>query len=716
MPGESQGLGLEQYKLVICEKPLAAKRISQVLGSKKMIKREPAPGVVIFEIITNNDQRFIVCSALGHLYSLFPIEKNRKKYPIFEVRWSPRHSATVREKRRVMQTLKLIANISKGASGFIHACDYDLEGELIGYNILQYACDNKYEVSKRAKFSSLTDSEISQSFNNLQETSIRIADAGKARHIIDFIFGINLSRALVNCLNVSNKNNLYHNLTIGRVQGPTLGFIVNREIKIRNYIPDPVWYVTGKFDKGGSFFKANLISLIHKSSEIEKILTSCQNETGLINEIVRRKKKINPPTPFNISNLQKEAYRIFKISPVITLSIVESLYLAALISYPRTSSQKLPPSIRYKQILEQLCINYVTKYENIIKDLLRRKFLVPYQGDEEDPAHPAIYPTGVKQKKLSMLQQRILDLIIKRFLSTFGNIAVIKYTEVTINVNGNHFVAKGNTILNDGWIPIYEPYFSINDSNLPDLTIGERIKVSEVTAMEDFTRPPARYNQASLLDKMESEGIGTKSTRAGIINLLIKRKYITQDKIGIEPTELGFTIFNTMKKFVSEIVSTKLTNFLESSINGIEKGELNMTDVRKYLEKSLESPLNKIKTNEWAIGDEIKNVLTNSESGMRIGKCPKCQFGEMILIKSSKSNKRFIVCSQYRVTGCNAIASVPQIGFIKKSNTICSCGWPILRIVFARKKLWRICVNRVCPENTYKKNDSHHDSDSNTSI
>jgi DNA topoisomerase-1 len=716
LPGESEGLDLEQYKLVICEKPLAAKRISQVLGSKKMIKREAAPGVVIFEIITNNDQRFIVCSALGHLYSLFPIEKNRKKYPIYEVRWSPRHSATLREKRRVRQTLKLIANISKAASGFIHACDYDLEGELIGYNILQYACDNKYEVSKRAKFSSLTDSEISQSFNNLQETCIRIADAGKARHLIDFIFGINLSRALVNCLNVSNKNNLYHNLTIGRVQGPTLGFIVNREIKIRNHIPDPVWYVTGKFDKGGSFFKANLISAVHKSSEIEKILTSCQNETGLINEIVRRKNKINPPTPFNISNLQKEAYRIFKISPVITLSIAESLYLAALISYPRTSSQKLPPSIGYKQILEQLCIHYVTKYEDIIKDLLRRKFLVPYQGDEEDPAHPAIYPTGVKQKKLNMLQQRILDLIIKRFLSTFGNSAAIKYTEVTINVNGNHFVAKGNTILNDGWIPIYEPYFSINDSNLPDLTIGARVKVSEVTALEDFTRPSARYNQASLLDKMESKGIGTKSTRAGIINLLIKRKYITQDKIGIEPTELGFTIFNTMKKFASEIVSTKLTNFLESSIRGIEKGELNMNDVHKYLEKSLESPLNKIKTNEFAIGDEIKNVLTNSENGMRIGKCPKCQFGEMTLIKSSKSSKRFIACSQYRVTGCNAIASVPQIGFIKKSNTICSCGWPILRIVFARKKLWRICVNRVCPENTYNKNDSHHDSDSNTSI
>jgi DNA topoisomerase I len=706
---------MEQYKLVICEKPLAAKRIAEVLGTKKMIKREPTPGVVIFEIISNKDQRFIVCSALGHLYSLFPIEKNRKKYPIYDVRWSPRHSAIVREKRKIIQTLKVIASISKGASGFIHACDYDLEGELIGYNILQYACNNKYEVSKRAKFSSLTDSEINQSFNDLQETSIRITDAGKARHLIDFIFGINLSRALVNCLNDSNQNNQYHNLAIGRVQGPTLEFIVNREIKIRNHIPDPVWYVTGKFEKDGSFFKANLISVVHKSSEIEKILTSCSNGTGVINEIVRRNKRINPPTPFNISNLQKEAYRLFKMPPATTLSIAESLYLTALISYPRTSGQKLPPSIGYKQILEQLSINYVTKKENTINDLLRRKYLVPYQGNEEDPAHPAIYPTGVKQKRLSVLQQRILDLIIKRFISTFGNCAIIKYSEATINVNGHNFIAKGNTILNDGWIPIYEPYFSINDSSLPEITTSECVRVCEVSAMEDYTRPPARYNQASLLDKMESKGIGTKSTRAQIINLLIKRKYITQDKIGIESTELGFAILKTMKKYVPEIVSTRLTNFLESSIKRIEEGDLNMNDIRGYLEKSLESPLNKIKTNERAIGDEIKNVLTNSENRMTIGKCPKCQLGEMILIKSRKSNKRFIACSQYRVTGCNAIGSMPHKGFIKKTNAICSCGWPILRVMFSRKKLWRICVNRVCPENRYSKSDNHNDSEPNTS-
>ena len=612
MPAKTQELIAEQYNLVICEKPLAAKRISEILGSKKMIKREPASGVVMFDIITNKGERFIVCSALGHLYSLFPVEKNRKNYPVYEVTWSPRDSATVREKRRITQTLKAIENISKAATGFIHACDYDLEGELIGYNILQYACNNKYEVSKRAKFSSLTNSEINHSFNNLQDTNVRIADAAKARHLTDFIFGINLSRALVNCLNVSNQNNQYHNLTIGRVQGPTLGFIVNREIKIRSHIPDPLWHISGIFDNGCSTFKANLISAVHKSSDIEKILTSCQNETGVISQMVQRNNKLGPPTPFNLTNLQKEAYRIFKMPPITTVFVAESLYLAGLISYPRTSSQKLPSSIGYKQILDQLRTNHFKHDEDIIKDLLKRKYLVPYQGNEEDPAHPAIYPTGIKEKKLNLLQRRILDLIIRRFLSTFGNNAIINFSEVSINVNGHQFNAKGDKIIKYGWILIYDPYFTFKDSYLPELKIGESLRVSEVTVMDDFTQPPARYNQVSLLDKMESEFIGTKSTRAEIINLLIKRKYITQDKVVLEPTELGLTIFDTMKKFASEIVSTKLTNFLEDSIKSIEDGELNINDLRKYLEKSLESPLNKIKKNQFTIGDEIKNVLANS--------------------------------------------------------------------------------------------------------
>jgi DNA topoisomerase-1 len=449
---------------------------------------------------------------------------------------------------------------------------------------------------------------------------------------------------------------------------------------------------------------------------MQKILATCKNGKATIKTVICQTKKVNPPTPFNLSDLQKEAFRIFKLSPAVTLSVAESLYLAALISYPRTSSKKLPSSIGYEKILNLLSKNYATADKNKIQELLMQKHLVPFQGIEEDPAHPAIYPTGLKHKKLSVQQSKILDLIIKRFLATFGDGALTNFSEVIITVSGYDFIAKGNTILNYGWIPLYEPYFSIKETRLPHLVKGDSAQTNEVTALEDFTKPVARYNQASILEKMESEGIGTKSTRAETVNLLIKRKYILQHKIGLEPTVLGFTILDTMKKFIPDIVSTKLTAFLESSIKRVEQGELDMINLRKHLEKSLLKPLDRIKINEMAIGNEIKNGLTTSRIEMSYGKCPKCHIGEMVLIKSNKTKKRFLACSKFRVTGCKTITIVPQFGLIKNDNSVCTCGWPILRIIFKRNSPRKICVNRSCRENLSNRTDDHRNLDPNTSI
>jgi ssDNA-binding Zn-finger/Zn-ribbon topoisomerase 1 len=155
---------------------------------------------------------------------------------------------------------------------------------------------------------------------------------------------------------------------------------------------------------------------------------------------------------------------------------------------------------------------------------------------------------------------------------------------------------------------------------------------------------------------------------------------------------------------------------LESSIKKVEEGELDMTNLLKYLEESLMNPLNEIKINELAIGNEIKNGLATSEVERSFGKCPKCCIGEMLLIKSNKTNKRFLVCSQFRVTGCKTISIVPQFGSIKKGNGICTCGWPILRVMFKRKGVWKICANRSCRENQSNRTDSHYNLDSNTSI
>ena len=156
-----------------------------------------------------------------------------------------------------VQIIKSIFLLSQKATSFIHACDYDQEGEVIGYNVLEYACKNKYESSLRAKFSTLTDEEIRNSFDNLLKPSKGLAEAGRSRHMIDFIYGVNLSRALTQSFKVSNDRKRYCNLSIGRVQGPTLAFVVDREMEITRHVPERYWNISGEFEKNGRIIKVH---------------------------------------------------------------------------------------------------------------------------------------------------------------------------------------------------------------------------------------------------------------------------------------------------------------------------------------------------------------------------------------------------------------------------------------------------------------------------
>src|SRR5919199_4067938 len=222
--------------LVICEKPHAALRIAQALGTNSFKRSISSQGVSFFYAVSNNNSHFVIFSSIGHLYGLVDITKNRVTYPVFDLVWMPIISKSGRL-TRAKQIIKSISDVSKKATRFIHACDYDQEGEVIGYNILQYSCKFKYDKSLRAKFSTLTDQEIRESFDNLLKPSTGLAEAGRCRHILDFIYGVNLSRALSQLFKVGNNGKQYHNLSIGRVQGPTLAFIVQKEIDIRKHIP-----------------------------------------------------------------------------------------------------------------------------------------------------------------------------------------------------------------------------------------------------------------------------------------------------------------------------------------------------------------------------------------------------------------------------------------------------------------------------------------------
>ena len=675
------------YTLVVCEKPDAARRIAQALGDP--VETRPS-GISVFDVASGGGHHYKVCTALGHLYGLADSTKNRSVYPVLDLEWIP-----IAKNPGSGRAIKVISELSKNASAFVHACDYDQEGEVIGYSILQYACGAKYEKALRAKFSTLTDEEIRDSFASLQKPSGGLAEAGRSRHVLDFIYGVNLSRALARSLKTANK---YRNLSIGRVQGPTLAFAVDRELEIRLHVPDPYWTIAAQFEKNNQVFSAQYEKpKIGTLAEAKSIVSACVGRDGAVDHIADSKAVLRPPTPFNIGDLQREAYRLFKLGPGYTLAIAEKLYLQALISYPRTSSQKLPPSIGYSKIIAGL--SKIGSYGNLATTLLLKGRLAPNEGRMTDPAHPAIYPTGVApRQKLSGLEFKVYDLIVKRFLSTFGDPAISRHTDVQIDINGRVFKAEGRSPVYEGWMIFYEPYVKMEKRELPELHKADLVKNLGVEIEEKFTQPPYRYNQASLLAKMEQEQIGTKATRADIIATLFKRNYIYSGRGGIEATDLGFAVIDSMRAFVPAIISTGLTRSMEEQLERVEQGSGDSISVIEQAVDKLIESLAAFMEKEMEIGAQIGDAASSdSMLAATIGPCPVCKKGQLRMIRSYKTKKRFVGCSNYS-GGCKATAPLPQKGKIKFAGKVCpECSWPIVGVIFARRaKQWKICVNMRC--------------------
>jgi DNA topoisomerase I len=744
------------YSLVVCEKPAAALRIARALGTSSFekISELDTEGEKIgllppaFSVTTRNGLHLVICSAVGHLYGLVDVKGDQSVYPVFDVKWMPilkrRDGRGQKLDTKSKRIIKSISLLSQKATSFIHACDYDQEGEVIGYNILQYACNNKYEKSLRAKFSTLTEEEIRNSFDNLLQPNRKLAEAGRSRHMIDFIYGVNLSRALTQSFKNSNNGKRYCNLSIGRVQGPTLAFVIDRETAIRKHIPIPYWTISAKFEKNGHIIKARYYQQkINTLCKATSIVDACTNQDGKTTEIKHQKIVLTAPNPFNLGDLQKEAYRVFKFSPSYTLTIAEKLYINALISYPRTFSQKLPPSINYKKIISDLSkIGYPVVYDNkssssssngpytkMAINLLSKDYLSPNEGRKTDPAHPAIYPTGEKSKgRLNSAELKLFDLIIRRFLATFGEPVISQHTTVTILVNNYYiFKANGKKMIDEGWIYFYKSYIDIYGPGiqtlLPELHNGDILKNVIVTIAEKFTQPPFRFNQASLLEEMEKEKIGTKATRSDIISTLFRRNYISNTiaapyykdnnrrvEVGIEATDIGFEIIQSMLKYIPKIVSKNLTRSMEEQLDEIESGKVSSTFVIEYAIDKLKEAIVHFKEKEIEIGRQITEAVytTRNKQQMILGTCPLCGNGDLKIIRSSVTKKRFVGCSNYSSGTCKATAPLPHKASIKTTGNICSiCRWPIVKAIYTRqaKYHWEFCINMQCPS---KRNSNMH--------
>jgi len=664
--------------LIVTEKPDAALHVAEALGENASPKRIVIGSVPFFEV-HRNGRRILVCSALGHLYAVAAKEAHgHSEYPIWDFAWKPKHLVQ-RGQGRQKNWIQAISKASGQADRFIDACDFDLEGSLIGYMVLKYACRGADKRAKRMKFSTLTETELRDAYAHaLPKLNFPLVYAGMCRHEVDWLFGINLSRALTqSALKVSGR---YATLSTGRVQGPTLRFLVERQQEIETFVPTPYWVLRVKLEVDGRIFAADYeYEKLDRKADAQKVVQTCAGKSGLIESLDSTNYNLAPPTPFDLSSLQSEAFRHFGLTPRISLVIAEGLYLDQLISYPRTSSQKLPPSIDYERIVRSL--GKLDDYKAVTVDLLRLGRLVPNEGKKDDPAHPAIYPTGtLPRRQLNRREQKLFDLVIRRFLSSFGRTALKRNDKATIEIVNHRFFMRGSRLVEKGWTTIYEPYARFEDAVLPYLKVGQAVLVREIISEQEFAHPPPHYNPSSLLRKMEDSGIGTKATRAEIVDTLYKRRYVTGRQMTATP--LASRIIEILVKHCPKVIDISFTRELEAKIEEIEHGSETREHVVLQTVDYLKPVIETLRVKEREIGQELTNILSEmrEESINLITPCPECGSG-LKIAKNPRTGKRFVGCSGRWRNNCNYSLPLPQFGALSLLGKFCTdCGFQLIRV------------------------------------
>jgi DNA topoisomerase-1 len=685
---------MNKHTLIVTEKPDAALRIATALDKNERPEKMYNRGVPYY--IVERNGKIVVVPALGHLYTITS-EKKGRDYPVFNYRWVPRHVAE-RNAVRIRTWIQTISDLAKDADILIDACDYDVEGCIIGYCILKYACGGREQTSKRMKFSTLTKHEIEQAYEKpLPHLDFGLIEAGLTRHEVDWLYGINLSRALM--IASKKASGSYTTLSTGRVQGPSLKFLVDREEAINTFVPILYWKVTAQVEINGQNLQAKYEKdEIENKKEAITIVNACKNQTGQICKAVVRESQHPPPFPFDLGTLQNEAYRLFKYTPRYTLSIAQQLYLSALISYPRTDSQKLPATIGYRTILQNL--SKTEEYQKPATELLAKQTLRPREGQKDDPAHPAIYPTGnLPERGLNVTERRVWDLVVRRFLAVFGEPATKQNTQASIKIGTHNFLIAGSRVLEEGWMRYYEPYVRFEEAILPPMYKGQIVNVKRVWLDDRFTEPPPRFNPSSLLREMEKTEIGTKATRAEIIQTLSDRGYVEGRHMTV--TYLGFEVANILENHCPAVVSTTMTKELETRMKKIQENKEKRENVVNEVVQILEPILETLKRNEVEIGQQLTTAIRKARLEERtIGACPVCKSGKLIVNYSKKTGKRFVGCTNYFKGTCRTSFPLPQKGKVTPTGKNCSkCGWPTVEARIG-KRPWILCFNVDCPTKT----------------
>lgn len=660
-------------KLIIAEKPIAAKRIADILGKPKALKKN---GVEYYSL----DDSLIV-PMKGHILNV-DFSKDYKdwsktdlgKLIDAELYYEPTQESIV----------KTIKGLASKCDVLLIATDYDNEGESIGKEAIILVKEKSPNVEvKRAKFSALTQKEVTSAFDNLTDFDYNLADSADARREVDLIWGAVLTRYI----SLASKRLGKRFLSVGRVQTPTLALVIEREKEIKAFKPKPFWSVFITCIKDKESFEATYEEeKIFDKKEAERV-SLLSSDKAIIKEIDQREITIKPPAPFNTTEFLRAASNI-GYQPHAALSIAESLYMKGLVSYPRTDNTVYPPSIDLRHILEKLSKS--PELGELAKKLLAKKQLKPTKGKRFATDHPPIHPVDVAdKKKLSRYEWKIYELVVHRFFATLSDNSIIDSLRVILDYAGENFIARGSTILKPGWREFY-PYSKHEEKILPKFKEKEILDVEGINSREDETKPKPRYTPAALIKKMEDLGLGTKATRAEMLQKLSARGYVIGRK-NFTPSHVAIAVIDTLHSFAPDITKPEMTANLEKEMELVEKGEEKKEEVVSKSRKILHGILDKLETHKEEVGAEVHEAVRED---MIVGKCPKCD-GNMRMIFMRKGT-RFIGCSSY--PKCHNSYPLPRMGMIQVIGKECKdCGLPTIRVIRKGKRPYEMCIDPKCP-------------------
>ena len=589
--------------------------------------------------------------------------------------------------KEIIRTLK---NLAKKADEVIIATDFDREGELIGSDAVSMVRQVNEDVPVvRARYSSFTKPELEHAFarENLVAVDDDLAAAGESRQFIDLIWGAVLTRYLT----MAKFGGLGNVRSAGRVQTPTLALVARREKERQAFVPEDYWVVRGTAatQKGEEFKVAHATTRFKD----EATATSAYQDAkaagkARVTDVVKKTRKGTIQTPFNTTSLQTAA-AAEGLTPARTMRIAESLYMSGLISYPRVDNTVYPETLDLSEVVTML--KGVPQYSNYCDELLAAQPLKATRGKQETTDHPPIYPTGVGDPdKLRPEEWKLYNLIARRFLATLSEQPVIEGTKVTLDAGGQTFTASGDVLVKPGYRAIY-PYGSKKDEQLPALSVGQEVDLTSLDLEAKQTEPPARYSQGKLVQEMERLGLGTKSTRASIIERLYEVKYLKNDPI--EPSQLGMAIIDALECYAAHITTPEMTSELEGDMTKVAEGKASQGAVVDHSRELLASLLEGLIEHKEDLGEAISDAV---QADAKIGVCPKC--GHDLLVKqSAKTRSSFIGCSAW--PECEVTYPLPQ-GKIQTVEELCPvCGCPQIKVQPFRSKPYVVCVDPACPTN-----------------